>query len=411
MKKDRREINAFLEEILAKAVTDKKVQQDVMTRAYHKYGMSMFRAKTILSMGASIAELKDVEIYWILDCLNDKHVRLSDWFTDAEISLYSKLKNESNQVKFPIVLSALQVTDSQWISVVSAKELVKWRGHILRYNKEIQRRLAIKVRGGIAYRVISLKEKAITAMVNLFIKGKFIPNTITVNLPDDADFYYDAEKKELIISSLEYFDLTDGYHRLVALTKAVDADPNFNYPMELRLTCFSDDQAVQFIWQEEQHTPIPKDAIKSYNLSDITTKIVRRINESSCNLAGRISNGGAVDFSAFANMINEDLIKKMSDDEKKKALATVPRDLERGINAITDEHTELLDDNRIFTIAEVRIFAFCICKYYGKPKDDRLIDLFNILWNYEYKSDQKKILNVSADRYAIKLLREVSGYV
>ena len=106
-------------------------------------------------------------------------------------------------------------------------------------------------------------------------------------------------------------------------------------------------------------------------------------------------------------MINECLIKKLDEESKKKALAVVPRDLESGINYLTEEFPELLDDTKVLTKTEVRILAYCICKYYGRKKDKGLADMFGTLTTKEYDKRQRKTLSVSREKYAAKVFDEV----
>ena len=406
MKRSREELNKYFEECLVKYVGDYDAQKEIISICFNKYKMPFFRTQTILKLDASTVELKDHEIFWILSAIktNNKSakIKIEDYFTDIEIAEYSKLKQKTNDVEFPIVLPMFKVSDNQWIGTIKASELIKWRGSILKYNKNIQRRLHTVVRGNKTYEAISINKRAVTEMVQLFKQRKFIPNVITLNIDDTSDFYYDEEKMELVINDIDSFDLTDGYHRLIALSKVSEEDPSFDYEMELRITCFSDDLANHFIWQEEQRTIMPKKAIKSYNMDDISNKITKRINESSsCNLSGNINRGGMIDFSVFADMIDECFVNKLPEKDKKLALTKVPKDVIESINIITENNPDIM--NKSMTVAEIRILVYVCAKYFAKDKSD-IYEAYDKLINYPFIKNQKDSLSSAKERYVVKLL-------
>lgn len=397
MKKSRDALNKYFEGVLVDNVVDVKTTREIVQACSLRFGMPPFRSQTILQLDASTTELRDCEIYWMLHCIKDicpnANVKLDDYFTDYEIESYSKMKYSSGKVDFPIVLDAVQVADDQFVGSIKASKLVQWRNAgLVRYNKDLQRRLTTVVRGGKAYEVITLNSKSVTEMVSCFQRGEFIPNAITLNIDEDEmDFYYDGDRHQLVIQSVKHLDLTDGYHRLVALSKVIEADPTFDYNMELRITNFSEAKAGHFIGQEEKHVPIPKRDIRSFDMNDISNKITRKINDSPmCNLTGAIMRGGRVDFAAFAEMVEELYIKRMSEDDVKKAIITVPKDLIESINIMTEANPELLE--RKFSVMEVRILVY-VCALYRDKDKRNLPDAMNKMLGHKYTTQDKQIIS------------------
>lgn len=410
MKKSREELNKHLEQMIVKYVSDYDIQAKLMEECYKRYDYPFFRTQTILKMEASSAELSDIEIFYVLDCLQaiNKYakIKLEDYFTDIEIREYSKIKYRSNKVNFPLKISMKQVNDNQWIGTISAQELVKWRGSILKYNKNIQRRLTTVIRGNQSYEKVTLNISAVNSMVELFKNNKFIPNAITLNIDaDTTQFYYDKDKELLVIEETDRLDITDGYHRLVALSKVIEEDPGFDYTMELRITCFSEEVASQFIWQEEQKTSLPKKMVKSYNMDDVANKITKRINESSsCNLSGNIMRGGLVEFSIFSEMIDHCFIKLLSDKDKATAIATLPKDIIACINAITESEPQLI--TKKFKSIEVYALVYTCKAFFGKDKSGAY-DMFTKLSKANYSNEEKKIFAFSRDKDIIKIFDKI----
>lgn len=406
MLRDRGELNRYLEEKVNELVTDQKSNVELIRRCTEKYEMPPFRSQTILRLDASTTELRDFEIFCVLDTMSElfpSKINLGIFFSENEIKEYRRMKYSASSVDFPIIIPAIKVSDSQWIGTIKANTLIKWRNSILRYNKNIQRRLQTKVRGEKTYEVISLNNKAVVTMVRLFKEGKFIPNVITLNIDEseEADYYYDDDSQSLVINKLDHFDLTDGYHRLVALSKVLDSDPLFDYTMILQITAFSDSLASHFIWQEEQRTVMPKKVVNSYNLDDLGNKIVKRINEAtSCNLSGEITRGGLVDFSVFADMLTECVIKRLSEDEKKSAIIAVPKDVIESINIITENEPSIL--GRKLHVYQVRVLVYCCGAFYKADKTG-IYEMYQKLSEYPYTKSQKTALASGTDKMAKKV--------
>lgn len=397
MKKSREQLNRYFELALQENVADVKVAREIVQKCYQRYGIPPVRSQTIIQLDASSMELRDCEIYWVLKCIQEvcgnSNLKPEIYFTDYEMESYEKMKYSAQKTSFPIILDMIQITDDQYVGKIKASTLVKWRSEgLIRYNKVLQRRLTTIVRGGKAYEVITLNSKSVTEMVGCFKRGEFVPNAITLNISEDEmDFFYDGDKHQLVIQSVNHLDLTDGYHRLVALSKVIESDPSFDYDMELRITNFSEAKAGHFIGQEEKHVPIPKRDIRSFDMNDISNKVVRKINDTPmCNMTGAIIRGGRVDFAAFAEMVEELYIKPMSDDEVKKAIITVPKDLIESINIVTENDSSLLDKK--FSVMEVRIFVFVCSLFKGKEKSG-LPGMMGKMLTHKYSSNEKQMLS------------------
>ena len=396
--KSRTELDKYFEECIAKYIDSYTTRDEIALTCNRKYKMNILRCQMILSGGAAINEVSEVELFWILDCINYVIKRancdIQSYFSDNKISEYSKAKFDEDKIKFPIKLNMLSSGEDKWIGVIDAQSIVKWRNAgLLKYNKNIQRRVKTVLRGGKYIETIDLNLDSVNKMIPLFKERKFISNVLTFNLSDTADFYYDPEEKEIVIKSLDGFDMTDGYHRLVALEKIIEEDPNFNYEMEMRLTCFSEDKANYFIWQEEQRTPMKKSSIKSYNMDDLANKITKKINDTSlCNMSGNIVRGGLVDFSTFSDCIDNFYISDMKDRERKTAIVNVPREVIECINILTDNNPDILSWK--FSRPDITIMLYTFKKLYPDQKEN-IPDIFEKLIKYDYGEDIKVLYSGS----------------
>ena len=103
---------------------------------------------------------------------------------------------------------------------------------------------------------------------------------------------------------------------------------SFDYPMELRITTFSDSKAQQMIWQEDQKTKMRRIDSKSLNQNDFATRICNQINaDKQSNLCGLISrNKGVINAAYFCNivqMLYVTQVKNRGDEIKIKNESTV----------------------------------------------------------------------------------------
>ncbi len=199
-------------------ITNKKDFAAICELCYKKYNLPVGKTADILNCKIPCEEANVFELFCVLDCVNEvreKKVKLEQYFTDSEIKHYSSSKYEDDKIKFPLVFKMVQIAHDQWIGRISANELMQMRdAQLINYNENAQRTMQYVVKGNRSAYRISINASAIKAIKESLVKGIFIPNTITLNIPNDvkADYYYSEEKCEFVVNSIEHFDITDGYH-------------------------------------------------------------------------------------------------------------------------------------------------------------------------------------------------------
>lgn len=399
MKKSRSELEKYFEHCLVRYVKDKKTKQWLMEEAFTRYNIPFTRSQTILDMTGAVLEYSDAEIFWFLDCMSksDKwKIKKEDYFTDIELDGYSKMRYAFPEVKFPLIIRMTKLAEDQWIGAISGAELVVWRGSIIRYNANIQRILRTAVVGGIVYQTPKVNPEDVEDIKNLLLNDQYIPTPITLNIDDTADFYYDEAESKMYIYSAEHLDLSDGYTRLVALSKAREINPSKSYPMALQIQYFSEDKANQFIYQQLQGSRMPKKEISSFNMADSANKIAKRINESNrCLFSGNIIRGGKIDFAVFTNMLRQCILNEVADEDAKKVVVTAPKEIINALNTIAENDPDIV--TKKMSIAEVRILVYCCARYYQKDKDG-VYETYKYMSEYPYTEEQKKTLSISREK-------------
>lgn len=280
-------------------------KNDIYNNLLNKYNIEFGISSDIFTQRRYLGEFSDFVLFAVLSEISPKSIE--EYFTNAEIEIYSTSKYEKENIIFPLKFDAIEVRDDQWITKTTVKTLMSLRdAGLINYNPNTQRTMQKIERGGktVGYKVeINLNQ--VKEISKSMLDGTYIPDIITINIPAESDALFSFNKGKLIIDSIDHFDIADGYHRLTAMGRACNMKEGFDYPMELRIVNFSESKAQQFIFQADQKTKMKRINSDSYNQSSVENIIAKKINEDpGFDLNGKISdNGGLIELSYFAKLI------------------------------------------------------------------------------------------------------------
>ena len=259
-----------------KNVLDKKLHQKIGKELLSKWNIPLNTTNDLLTLRRDANSESDYILYHLI-CAIDK-TSLPKGYPPEHLKEELNQKYNGEKIKFPLEYDMVSITDDQWIGKITARELFKLgNSSLINYNENAQRVMKRIVTSDGDHWVIKLNERAVSDIEDSFEKGRYIANTITLNIPqtDESDFYYDERTGKLVIKKIKMFDILDGYHRYVAINRLCAFNYDFDQPMELRITNFDDDRARQFIWQEDQKTKMSKidsDSLNKYNTANIIVK-------------------------------------------------------------------------------------------------------------------------------------------
>ena len=377
MLKDKRELEQYLEKRILNFTSDTEFCNKIYNYANEKYDLPRSIASDYISLRNPLEEANEFILYCILDSIEyareEKKSEIPNFYVEKEIKTYSNSKYKVDKIKFPIKLKALQISDEQWISSIDFKTLMKLRAaQLIVYNENTQRTMQRIVRNEKEFYKIDINKAAVKEIEKLYIDNTYIPTPLTFNIPVDSesDFYYDEEKCELVIISLDGFDIVDGYHRYIAACKACDYNPNFNFTMELRVVNFPENKAQQFIYQEDQKTLMSKSDSNTYDQMSVANRIVEKINTNpQSNLLGLISrNNGIISYKDFSEIVSY-LYLNNNNNKKKNVnsiVSTVSRNIIDNFNILTDYNVKYMEQKCSYK----RLFAIMICFKYYENKDN-----------------------------------------
>jgi len=302
MLKEREELEEKLQKQLRIKSTDKNILNKYI-QSLIVTGVSEKNAGEIVLLIKPLNIYDDRTIYKLSSLLlSEKEV--NSFFTPKEVKEYGKTTKTVGKNVFPIKWKMIQIDDRQFIGKISVEELMRLRDlQLLSYNPNAQRPMKAKEFNGEVIFIPTLNNAAVKAIKELYLENTYIPNTLTLNIPIEETFEYDDVENELIIYKLEHFDILDGYHRFRALSDIYNLDSSFDYPMELRIVSFSDEEARQFIYQEDQKTKMRKVDSESFNQNNYANQIIQELNKYSTVLKGKF-NAEYIDPALAGRMIN-----------------------------------------------------------------------------------------------------------
>lgn len=349
MKKDELIIN--LRKQLDKIAIQKDGPSKVAEYCFKEHNIPVSKTMDLITDRVSLFDEVDEVIYCIAEAVDYTFYKnlTYTYYSQKEISTLKNYKAKATKFKLPIIIPAIEVDDGrQWVGTINAKTLLEWEslGRI-RYNIEKQRVRKQVVRGeDIAYK-LDVKERSVKQISELMDKRDYIPDIITLDLPEEDDslnFRYDYDKRELIIEQIDHFDISDGFHRLLAMKRSKLKNPGFDYPMELRITFFPIYRTQSFIYQQDQKNKMSVTNSNSMNKNRASNIVVERLNENGngCNLSGQIKrSGGILEYGALSDLVEYYWFKGYSGKEyNNKDIAEAMAEVRTMINTFVDTNPE-----------------------------------------------------------------------
>ena len=357
MLKEKKELVSYLKTRCGSLVFNQEKLNTLVTEIEKENGVPTGITMDIIAGRTNMEEDNEFLLFLICNKINPDKVK--EFFTENEINFYQAQQYETNKFEFPLDIKCIQVAPDQWIGVADVNFLIELRkAQLINYNANAQRTMQRVVRGNKEIYKISLNAKALKEIKASLAQGNFIPNTITRNMPEITDWTYDTKKNILTINHLPAFDISDGYHRYVAMCQLKEVNPDFNYPIELRIISFPDDKVKQFIYQEDQKTKMRKVDSASMNMSSPANIVLERLNSDTMfDLKGKVlRNGGQINF-GFAGNIVDYLFFKGIKTAPMNEIVAVKDQLKNGINTFVETYPEWFDKKFDFKDTLILIYG------------------------------------------------------
>ena len=376
MLKPREQLELYLDNKLAKIGLNKAETKSTVEAIHEAHNINIVHLTNILARRVSLSEATEFELFCLLQNVRGSH--LSEYFTESEINNWATyiIEDKADDI-FPIIIKCVQIEQDQYIGRADVDFFMKLRSRqLINYNAAAQRTMQKMVHGNFEYYKISVNQIAVRQIAESYQNNAFIPNTITLNIPlkETSRWYYNEKSCELVIESIDAFDISDGYHRYVAMSRIRDKNPDWNYPMEVRIISFDNDRTRNFIFQEDQKTKMRKVDSNSMNMNSNANIVVDRINQDSkFDLKGEISrNGGSISFGELAGLIDYFYFKKKVFD---KPVGLVRANVQQ---EFVDKFNQLIETNQELFTKHFDFKDLCVIVY-GFANDKGSNEIFNAL--------------------------------
>ena len=404
MLKDRSELENYLVKWIINNTSNRQqrsIQQQWCVELLEKYNIPIVMSSDILSQRKDLSEYNKFVLFAVTDIV--KPDKVEEFYTSQEIKLYTGKKYEPQKVTFPFKLHLIKITDDQYIGKTTAQFLMGLREmQIINYNADTQRALRIMLKGGTKILRPFINDKTVMEIDNSFAENTFIPNMLTLNInldDEEADYVYDDKEEILKISNLTAFDIVDGYHRYLGLSRNYDRDNTWDYPMMLQITTFSVGKAKQFIFQENHKTVRKEIDSSTYDQYNPGNMVVNRLNnDPECNLNGNIGlSGGIVNAGVLGQVINRIYFPKKPD---RKEIISTTKEIKTALNTFTEEQDEYLE--RSWDAYEIIMIIYGL---FNKYDSDRIYNAIknisqdNIDTLNRIKDANNKVLNILKEVY------------
>lgn len=396
MKRDRAVLEKELTDICVSIAVNFETINKVYDIAKEKYNIPKGLTSDLVCLRMSMSETTEFVLFCIMSALVEvlgDVVNIEEFYTSQEIKTYSKTKYKVDKIKFPLRLPMIQIGNDQWVGAIDNKLLMQMRAaQLINYNINAQRTMQRVIKGDKEIYKITLNQKAVDSIYENLKENVFVPNTLTFNIPQDvdSDFYYDNDSKELVITKLTHFDISDGYHRYIAACRANDESIDFEFTWELRIVNFSDDKAKRFIYQEDQKTKMKKIDSNSLNMNDSANIIITRLNESPrCNIKGLISrNDGLINYGELAELVRFFFLKKVAKKENNNVITMkMVKFLSECFNALTEYDDKYISQK--YSYKQLFIVTYMFYIYRDKDKDEMCKTIDKLVQEQD-KLDNKK---------------------
>jgi len=311
----------------------------------------------------------------------------SKFFTDLEIQKAKNYReeNKNESSKYPIVFEKCkQLNTDQWYTDLTAQELVDlYNRRVIIYNPETQRESKTKQYKDKIITSISTNKTSIVEIKKLLLNGEFMSNFITLNLLEDGSEVYDINEYGKMEIQAGELNIIDGFHRSLAIIDALNENQKLEFKIGVIITHYSIEKAQRYIVQEDKRNKINTKYIKSLNVDNKNSIVVKKINESyKSNFKGKITTDN-VKIKSGAALIKFDVlfeaISIVFNVKENYDIIKISNYLIDGLNIISENKLELLKttvDDRIWIM-----YLIILSEVY--ERDNWELDLSRILKDIE----------------------------
>lgn len=239
-----------------------------------------------------------VILHAIYDVMNYKQLDPALFYREEVIKSALKLKKKINHtyLSLPLELnSVLRVTKQDYLTVLSYKQIYELHeSKLITYNLDTQR-IAKKIRTkiGEVVKMPTIKKESVQSIYQMMKRKEYDPSTIILNILLNGDDNIEYDEGTLTIGEGTTINIIDGYHRIQAIIRIIQEDPNYEGYMNVDIKHYPVLKAKKLLATTNTTNPFDKTQRMKFASATYGAEIVNSL-ENLPELKERISEKGFI---------------------------------------------------------------------------------------------------------------------
>lgn len=182
------------------------------------------------------------------------------------------------EVGFPYTISpVIRVTNEDYMAALTFKEIAHLRvSQMLTYNFQTQRlaKKSVSKKGTLKLKE-DIRNKSVNSIIKLMKEGKYSPSTLLFNVLVDGKSKVSYDEGELTIHEGSTLNLIDGAHRVEAIVRIIEENPDFDGVMTVDIKHYPLEKAQHLLSVVNTVNPFDKTLVKYYGGSEYGQEIAK----------------------------------------------------------------------------------------------------------------------------------------
>ncbi len=273
-----------ISDIISDLAGDKNMQRDIEEYLVRQHGMMRGTFLELISHSEKVNNLNHDELavfmHAIYQISNNAEWNPGIYFDSKTLKLINDyIFDRPENITFPYTFSpVIKVTSEDFLTVISYRELAHLANSgLLTYNFDTQRlaKKSISKRTGKVIKKKDIKSKSVNSIMSLMRAGKYNPSTLLFNILVDGKSHLSFEDNELTIYEGSTLNIIDGAHRLEAIVRILEEDPNFEGFMNVDIKHYPVEKAQHLLAVTNTVNRFDKTLVKYYGGSEYGQEITK----------------------------------------------------------------------------------------------------------------------------------------
>lgn len=281
-----RNIFDSLTEVFKEVNKDKDQQREIDRILFDKYKIPHATFNEILVNPSKLESLSKEELIIltkvIYELTKDEGIDPESFYTQKEIGKALKYQHEQvEQLTLPYTFEGVIAapTGRDYVTILSYKEIADlYKARILSYNFNAQRlsKKTVTKKGKLTEKA-DVNLRSVNNIVRLMKEGKYKADTLLFNILVDGNDKVDYDNGDLTIGEGTTINLIDGMHRVQAIIKVLQENPDFEGYINVALKHFPLSESQFMLGQVNTVNRFDKTLVKHYMGESIGAQITKDI--------------------------------------------------------------------------------------------------------------------------------------